>query len=143
MKTLKKHIDCGVYSFDVAIDRDIAIEALEEYPALAEYVFTQAEESAKKPSTKKETETDFVIRAIKEKRLKDYFQTAELLKECAKFAFPKMLKKAGSDLNAQEIIEYVYENNVQEEFCSNIFQLVILVFTQREVGVKKVNFSMK
>lgn len=143
MKTLKKHIDCGVYSFDVVIDRDIAIEALEEYPALAEYVFTQAEEGAKKPSTKKETETDFVIRAIKEKRLKDYFQTAEMLKECAKFAFPKMLKKAGSDLNAQEIIEYVYENNVQEEFCSNIFELVILGFTQREVGAKKVSFSMR
>ena len=40
LKDYRKHISCGVYEFDIAIDRNIAVRALEEYPKLSEYVFT-------------------------------------------------------------------------------------------------------
>lgn len=142
MKELRKHISCGIYDFDVAIDRDIAVRALEEYPTLSEYVFTQAKKSINH-NQKNVDEVDILINSIKNKETSALYKQEEVLKECVKFAFPLMLKKTGSDLNAKEIIEYIYENGVEDDFNAGIYEMILLGFTQREVTKKKVNFSMK
>ena len=43
----------------------------------------------------------------------------------------------------KEIIDYIYENGVADEFNAGIYEMILLGFTQREVTKKKVNFSMK
>lgn len=142
MKILRKHISCGIYDFDVAIDRDIAVRALEEYPTLSEYVFTQAKKNVNQKQ-KDVDEVDILINSIKNKEASTLYEQEEVLKECVKFAFPLMLEKAGSNLNAKEIIEYIYENGVEDDFNAGIYEMILLGFTQREVTKKKVNFSMK
>ena len=67
----------------------------------------------------------------------------EQVAECVRLAFPKMLKAAGENLNANEIIDYIYENGVDEEFNAGVYEMILLGFFQREVSSKKVNFSMK
>lgn len=142
MKILRKHISCGIYDFDVAIDRDIAVRALEEYPTLSEYVFTQAKKNVNQKQ-KDVDEVDILINSIKNKEASTLYEQEEVLKECVKFAFPLMLEKAGSNLNAKGIIEYIYENGVEDDFNAGIYEMILLGFTQREVTKKKVNFSMK
>ena len=142
MKELRKHISCGIYEFDVAIDRNIAVRALEEYPTLSEYVFTQAKKNVNR-NPKDIDEVDILVNSIKNKETSELYNQEEVLKECVKFAFPLMLEKTGSNLNAKEIIEYVYENGVADEFNAVIYEMILLGFTQREVTKKKVNFSMK
>lgn len=144
MKDYRKHISCGVYEFDISIDRNIAVRALEEYPKLSEYVFTQAKQSINKPNNKNMDEVDILIENIKSKKTSELYEQEELLKECVKFAFPLMLAKAGNnDLDATEIINYIYDNGVAEDFNTAVYEFILLGFTQREVTKKKVNFSMK
>jgi len=143
LKDYRKHISCGVYEFDIAIDRNIAVRALEEYPKLSEYVFTQAKQSINKADNKKVDEIDILVENIKSKKTSEMYEQEELLKECVKFAFPLMLAKAGSDLDAKTIIDYIYENGVADDFNTGVYEMILLGFTQREVTKKKVNFSMK
>lgn len=144
MKTLTKHIDCGIYSFDVAIDRDIAIRAMEAFPDLAAYVFEQAKQEVKNKGNKKKDEFDVLIENIRAKTTSQMMKSEENLKECVKFAFPLMLAKAGSDLNSEEVIAYIYDNNVDDEFNIGIYEMIMLGFTQSEVPDKpKVNFAMR
>lgn len=145
MRNYRKHISCGIYEFDIAIDRDIAVRALEEYPTLSEYVFTQAKQSVNNPNRNKGVdEVDILIENIKSKKTSELYKQEELLKECVKFAFPLMLEKAGNDgLDAQAIINYIYENGVADDFNTGVYEMILLGFTQREVTKKKVNFSMK
>lgn len=143
LKDYRKHISCGIYDFDIVIDRDIAVRALEEYPKLSEYVFTHAKQSINKPENKKVDEIDILIENIKSKKTSELYEQEEQLKECVKFAFPLMLARAGSDLNAQEIINYIYKNGVADDFNTGVYEMILLGFTQREVTKKKVNFSMR
>lgn len=144
MKSLTKHIECGKYSFDVTINRDIAVKAMEEYPDLAEYVFNQAKKEIKEKDNGKKDEIDILVANIKSKQTSEMFRQEELLKECVKFAFPLMLKESGCAHDAKEIIDYIYENGVEDDFNAAMYELILLGFTQREVSTKpKVNFSMK
>ena len=150
-RIFKKHIECGIYSFDVAIDRDIATRAMEAYPSLCEYVFTQAKEGAKKAIAARKSnkkveqpdEVDILIENVKAGKMSEMIEQDKVLAECVKFAFPLMLKKAGSDLNANVLIQYIYDNGVSEDFNAGMYELILMGFTQREVAEKKVNFSMK
>jgi len=144
IRQLRKHVECGIYNFDVVVNRDIAIRALEEYPKLSEYVFTKAKENAKKNTNKPVDEVDILIENIKSKSTSQLYEQDKELEECIKFAFPLMLKAAGNDdLDANEIIEYIYDNGVADDFNAGMYEFILLGFTQREVTKKKVNFSMK
>lgn len=151
MRTFRKHIDCGIYSFDVVVDRDIAVKVMEEFPNLCDYVFTTARDSANKyakarsqgKQIKAPDELDVMLENVRNKKMGEMLERDKELQESVKFAFPLMLERAGSDLDANEIINYIYENGVDGEFNSGIYELVLLGFTQREVHTKKVNFSMK
>lgn len=145
MKKNIKHIECGKYSFDVVINRDIAVRSMEAFPDLAEYIFNQAKQELKENKKNSiKDEFDLIVENIREKKMSEFFKQEELLKECVKFAFPLMLKESGSNENAQEIIDYVYENGVDDKFNAGIYEMILEGFTQREVSSKpKVNFSMK
>lgn len=145
IRQLRKHVECGIYNFDVVVNRDIAVRALEEYPDLSEYVFTKAKENAKKKvGDKPVDEVDMIIESIKTKSTSQLWAQDKELEECVKFAFPLMLKAAGNDeLNADEIIEYIYDNGVADDFNAGMYEFILLGFTQRGVTKKKVNFSMK
>lgn len=142
MKILRKHVECGEYEFDVAVDRDIAIDVMEAFPDLCDYMFTKAKESAYKKEKKNETDMDFLMKNIREKKLHEMYKQEEELENCVKYAFPKMLKKAGSDLDANKIIDYIYENGVEAEFNAGMYEFILMGFTQREVAERKVRFSM-
>lgn len=151
MRTFRKHIDCGIYSFDVVINRDIAVAVLEEFPNLSEYVFTtmrdKANEYAKQinegKKIKEPDEIDILVDNIKKKKLRDSAERNVDLQASVKFAFPMMLKAAGSNLDAETLINYIYDNGVDSEFNVGIYEMILLGFTQREVTTKKVDFSMK
>lgn len=142
MKILRKHVVCGEYEFDVAIDREIATDAMEAFPDLCEYMFTTAKQNLNKKGDKVD-EVDLLIDNIRNKKLREMWKYESQLGEMVKYAFPKMLKKAGSDLDAQKIIDYIYENEVDGEFNGGMFEFIVTVFTQREATAKKkVSFSM-
>ena len=142
MKILRKHIECGEYSFDIAVDRDIAVRTMEAFPDLCEYMFTKARESAGKIEAKTD-DFQFLMDSIHKKELHKLYEQERNYEEFIKYAFPLMLKKAGSDLDAKEIINYVYENGVDTEFNTALYEFILMGFTQGEVTKKKkVNFSI-
>lgn len=143
MKELTKHIECGKYDFNVSIDRDIAVKALEEVPELSAYIFETAKTELNTKVKKNVDEVDILVSNIKNKKTSELIEQEKNLQECVKFAFPLMLKKAGSNLNAKEIIDYIYENGVDDEFNAGIYEMILLGFTQRGVVEKKIGFSMK
>lgn len=144
LKILRKHISCGSYEFDVCINRDIAVRALEEFPDLSEYVFTNAKENAKTKNVKNIDEFDILLDNIRKKKTSELYKQEENLRKCVEFAFPLMLKVSGSDIDVNEFIAFVTENNVDDEFFASMYEFILLGFTQREViEQRKVNFSMK
>lgn len=143
MKILTKHIECGKYSFNVSIDRDIAVKSLEEFPELSEYIFSTANEESKKAKGGQVDGVDILIKNIKNKKTSELLKHEENLSLCVKFAFPLMLAKANETLNAKEVMDYIYDNGAGEDFEEGIYEMILLGFTQREVVKRKVGFSMK
>lgn len=143
MKTLKKHIEVGKYSFDLVVNRDIATSAMDSVPELSAYIFEQAKLAVNNKTTKVPDEFDILYAAAKKGEINQMSKREEQVAECVRLAFPKMLKAAGENLNANEIIDYIYKNGVDEEFNAGVYEMILLGFFQREVSSKKVNFSMK
>lgn len=143
MKTLKKRIEVGKYSFDIVVNRDIATSAMDSVPELSAYIFEQAKLAVNNKTNKVPDEFDILYAAAKKGEINQMSKREEQVAECVRLAFPKMLKAAGENLNANEIIDYIYENGVDEEFNAGVYEMILLVFFQREVSSKKVNFSMK
>lgn len=143
LKILTKHIECGKYSFKVAIDRDIAIKSLEAFPELSAYIFNTAKAESKKPKGAARDEVDILVDNIKTGKTSELAKREDEVLECVKFAFPLMLAKAGETLDAKELIAYMEENGVIEDFTTGMYELILMGFTQREVAKKKVGFSMK
>lgn len=143
MKTLKKHIEVGKYSFDIVVNRDIATSAMDFVPELSAYIFEQAKLAVNNKTNKVPDEFDILYAAAKKGEINQMSKREEQVAECVRLAFPKMLKAAGENLNANEIIDYIYENGVDEEFNAGVYEMILLGFFQREVSSKKVNFSMK
>jgi hypothetical protein len=140
MKKLIKHIDCGKYSFGVGINREIAVETFEAFPQLTEYIFERAE----KGEQENIDSPTFIKQLLEKKELSKLIQISDQIGECVKFAFPKMLKLAEETLDVNELIEYIVENGVEQEFNQGVFEIILQGFTQREVvPEKKVNFSIK
>lgn len=143
MKTLKKHIEVGKYSFDIVVNRDIATSAMDSVPELSAYIFEQAKLAVNNKTNKVPDEFDILYAAAQKGEINQMSKREEQVAECVRLAFPKMLKAAGENLNANEIIDYIYENGVDEEFNAGVYEMILLGFFQREVSSKKVNFSMK
>lgn len=137
MKTLKKHISVGKYEFDVGVDRAITVDVFEHYPDLMEYLLN---------SNAKGDENTIVINAIKEKTLGKLLESTDQIKDLVKYAFPLLLAKADEKQadKADEIIEYIYENEVEDEFSNAVFEFICLGFTADTSEKKpKVKFIMK
>lgn len=141
MKILTKNVELGEYNFKVAVDRTIVVDAFEKYPELMEFLFSNAGNNENNA---------IVVNAIKNKKLNILLDSNSQIKELVKFAFPRMLKKADildgteNEKKSNEIIQYVYDNDVEEEFSNAMFEFLCLGFTVETNEKKpKVRFSMK
>lgn len=137
MKILKKHISVGEYEFDVAVDRNITVDVFEHFPDLMEYLLNNQDS---------QDGNQIVINAIKGKTLGKLLDSTEQIKDLVKYAFPFLLAKANKEMadKADEIIDYIYENEVEEEFSNALFEFICLGFTNDTNEKKpKVKFVMK
>lgn len=132
MKTLVKHISVGTYEFDVRVDRHIVAECFEQFPDLIEFLLKNANGN----------ETDIIIEATKNKKLVQMLDTSNEIGEFVKFALPKML--TDEEMKADEILDYIYENEVDEVFNTEMFKFICSGFTPDTAEKKpKVKFTMK
>lgn len=140
MKILTKKISVGDYEFKVGIDRDIVADAFEEYPDLIEFLLNNSDGK----------ENDIIVKALRDKNLRQVLETNEQIAGVVKFAFPRMLEKAdklnGTDnaSKVDEIIDYIYENEVDNIFNTEMFKFMCMGFTAGTTERKpKVKFVMK
>lgn len=140
MKTLIKHIEIGKYKFYVGIDRDIVADTFEEFPDLVEFLLSNTDGN----------ENDIIIKSVKEKKLRQVLDTNNQIADFVKFAFPRMLKKADKEkktsnaAKADEIIDYIYENEADTVFNAEMFKFICSGFTPETAERKpKVKFVMK
>lgn len=134
MKILKKHISVGEYEFDVGINRELVADAFEAFPDLIEILLTNSGGN----------ETDMILKAVKEKKLHQMLDANAQIEEFVKFCFPKMLEMVGDDSSPDEIIAYIYENEADEIFNSEMFKFICSGFTPDTAERKpKVKFKMK
>ena len=138
MKVLEKTVTLGEKQFKIMVNRDIAVETFEQFPEVIEYVLN-SDTSAKG----KDDEKEFLLNALKSRKLNQLFKMNEKLGELVAYALPLMMKSAGDMQNAQEIINYATENDVIEDFNAKMFGLLMEAFTPREQGKPKVKFSIK
>jgi hypothetical protein len=137
MKTLIKHISVGKYEFNVGIDRAITVDVFEHFPELMEYLLENQSAG---------DENKIVINAIKDKTLGKLLESTDKIKDLVKYAFPFILAKADKEQadKADEIIDYIYENEVEDEFSNAVFEFICLGFTEGTSDKKpKVKFTMK
>ncbi len=140
MKPLLKSVEIGKYKFFVGIDRDIIADTFEAFPDLIDFLLSSANEDR----------SQIVIKAVKEKKFRQVLDSNNQIADFVKFAFPRMLKKAdgakgsANASKADEIIKYVYENDVDEAFNANMFDFICSGFTHETAEKKpKVKFVMK
>ncbi len=140
MKTLLKNVELGKYKFFVGIDRDIVADTFEQFPDLVEFLLSNTNGD----------ENEIIINSVKNKKLRQVLDTNEQIAEFVKFAFPLMLKKADKEKKtknaekADEIIDYVYENEVDSVFNAEMFKFICSGFTPETAERKpKVKFVMK
>lgn len=132
MKTLKKRITVGDYSFEIGTNRDIAVRAMEEYPDFALYVFSQQG-------------AELVFEdALKNKQLSKYFEILKQEKDIILYAFPLMYEEAnGKKLDFEkEFYAFLEDNNAMDVFVSKVFEFLMLGFTQKE-NKPKVKLELK
>jgi len=132
MKTLKKRITVGDYSFEIGTNRDIAVKAMEEYPDFAVYVFSQ-----------QGAEVSFED-ALKNKQLSKYLDILKQEKDIILYAFPLMYEEAnGKKLDfKKEFYAFLEDNNAMDVFVSKVFEFLMLGFTQKE-NKPKVKLELK
>ncbi len=138
MKTLTKHIEIGKYKFYVSVDRNIIADAFEHFPDLIEFLFSSNKDD------------DIFIKSVKEKKLRQILGAEDETAELVKFAFPEMLKKADKEKGtdnaekADEILSYIYDNEADSVFNSEMFKFICSGFTRDTAEKKpKVKFVMK
>ena len=140
MKTLIKQVTIGEYEFYVGLDRDIVASSFEQFPDLIEYLMKY----------KSSSNEDFIVKAAREKTLHLAISMNEKIAEFVGFAFPLMLKKADEEKEtdnadkADEMLKYISDNEVDEEFNAAMFEFICSGFTSETAERKpKVKFTMK
>lgn len=138
IKTLLKHIEVGDYTFDVALNRDIIADSFESFPDLMDFLLSADKGKA-----------DVVSKAIREKKVRQVLSMNDDIEKFVKFAFPRMLEAADKEKGtsnaekAEEILNYISENDVDTEFNAAMFKFICSGFTPETAGKKpKVKFNM-
>ncbi len=143
MKILEKTVTLGEMNFKIGVDRNISVNVFEAYPDVLEYLINSAQEINDSNKDKNINETQFLLNAIKNKKLDRIFEIEDKMGDLVAYALPQMLRKVGDTTDASKIIEYAKENGADVEFNSAILSLLNEAFTQRELGKPKIKFSMK
>lgn len=138
MNKLIKEIEFGKYNFKIAINRDIALKCSEEFPEFMANVLDKSRGAINSD----------ISTLIRTNQLRVLLDNSDYIREncpnVVKFALPLMLKEAGSKENANEIIEYAIENEADDIFNINIWEVILMGFTNNGVAkTPKVTFKMK
>lgn len=137
MKILKKHVELGEKTFDVAIDRAIVADIFEAYPEQLEVLLSVS---------KIEDSENSIVSLAKSKYLKKIILLKETTKDVVGWSLHMLLEKAGMESpkeKASDILNYVEENEV-DEFYDAIWGFILEGFTLGERERKaKVSFVMK
>lgn len=147
MRILKRHIEMGEKSFDVAIDRSIVADVFERFPNQLELMVNMRDKKYDdtESETESETKTD-IVELAKTKRLKDLIVYEDNAREIVIFALPMLLEKAKENdpvSMAHDILNYVEENEV-DEFYTAIWEFILSGFTTNgRDKEQKVSFVMK
>ena len=135
MKIYTKEVTVGDYSFKVAVDRDLVCDCFEKFPKLTKFLFSYAG---------KGNTNEILSKAVEDGNLRIVLDSADEVKKFVEFAFPKMLKKAGDETNANEVLDYMIENEVDDIFSNAMFEFVCSGFTPETTEKKpKVKFTMQ
>ena len=108
MKILKKHVELGEKTFDVAIDRAIVADIFEAYPEQLEVLLSVS---------KIEDSENSIVSLAKSKYLKKIILLKETTKDVVGWSLHMLLEKAGMESpkeKASDILNYVEENEVDE-----------------------------
>lgn len=131
--------DGSEFTFNVGIDRNITCRTFEEFPDLVEFLIGM--------ETDKPNEQDLMLTLMRNKKLEQALSLHEGVAELVRFALPLMLKKADENSNAikaQEILEYIEENGIQNEFNNAMLEFITLGFQMGGQDKKpKVKFVMR
>lgn len=139
MRTLKRHIEMGEKSFDVAIDRAIVADVFEAFPDQLELMVNMSDKNDDESGTN-------IVELAKTKRLKSLLTFEDKVKDIVVFALPMLLEKAKESdplSTAEDILIYVEKNEI-DEFYTGIWEFILSGFTTNERDKeKKVSFVMK
>lgn len=138
MNKLIKEIEFGKYNFKIAINRDIALKCAEEFPEFMANILDNS----------RDVTSGDVSTLIRNNKLRELLDNSDYVREncpeVVKFALPLMLKEAGSKEDANEIINYAIENEADEIFNINVWNVILMGFMNNgEAKTPKVTFKMK
>lgn len=148
MKILKKHVTCGEKKFSVAIDRDITVTVLEQYPDFLEIIQEIGKEQSKQ-SAQADTPSGTMLsiaEAARKKKLGSLLSIPDTQMGIVKTALPLMLAKAGEsnpEEMAADILAYAEKYEVDDLLRDGLFSFLMEGFSLGERTRKhKVTFAM-
>lgn len=147
MKVLEKTVTLGEKQFKIRTNRDIAVKSFEEFPEILEYIIknqSRMDNLVSKGQKLDNSDLQFVVDTIKNKELSEILSIYDKFAELVKVSLPLMLKEAGDNSDANDIIQYSIDNYASKVFNNGIVEFLVQGFTQRELEQKpKIQFSMK
>jgi len=138
-RTLKKACSVGEYTFDVAINRQIVLDAFVKFPELWKLI-TKAgkDKDAIANPDKIIDDIDALARLMGENDALE-----ELIPAFVRYILPKMVEVAESELDCDEFLDYCERMECDDEFNSAIFDFAMLGFTDGKSEKKpKVKVSL-
>lgn len=138
-RTLKKACSVGEYTFDVAINRQIVLDAFVKFPKLWELI-TKAGKNKDAIADPDKIIGDIDALA---RLLEDNDALEELIPAFVRYILPKMVDAAESELDCDEFLDYCERMDCDDEFNAAIFDFAMLGFTDgRSVKKPKVKVSL-
>ena len=144
MRIYRKKITFGEKTFEVAIDRAMTAEILEENPDVLSDAFELQEITMKYPERGQALVMNMIRDGVYSKfvTLKEKYtdEKCEILRK----ALPKMLEKAGAPvlISAESIIAYAKENEAEEVLADAIYGMVMTAFTTSEQEKSKIKLAI-
>lgn len=138
-RTLKKACSVGEYTFDVAINRQIVLDAFVKFPKLWKLITKAGKnKDAIADPDKIIGDIDALARLLEENDALE-----ELIPAFVRYILPKMVEAAESELDCDEFLDYCERMDCDDEFNAAIFDFAMLGFTDgRSVKKPKVKVSL-
>lgn len=123
MEKLIKKVTLGEIEFKVGTNRNILVDVLEANEEYTDIMFRQTTDELKTDGN-----LDFK-KMIKAKKISDLLKLQDLIPEVSKYALPKMLECANENIEAEKIIAYAEENEVDDVLYNGLNEFLLEAFT--------------